>query len=130
MTTCTRDGWNIATETRYYPTKQITLSAFHGFTPSGKPRYGEYHGRQFTTTDDAWRFAEAYGYLAKYCRRPNAFIDARLTPRCRQHVRNMPDEEVLRFIARLAGDRKYIRCVLTADYMADTRNRWIDQARR
>ena len=103
-----------------------------GRTINGSRMRAECDDKPFPSTDAAMEYALAQGFLRIYNRRPNGFIDLRLSPATRRYLRSKTDKQIWALLPRILGvtDRNdYFHSVRVKDYMADTRKRWMDSIR-
>ena len=132
---CAAPGWSVSSSTcgglyeftaqRFYDSPKIRL----GVVYSRSFRYSSLEAKerlQKPIQDKALQ----HGYTVKHFRRPNMFIDLRLSPRVRKHVRQIAEyrgySAMFAFLVSLSRGNEYVQKVATESYMEATRDRWIE----
>jgi hypothetical protein len=126
MQTVSSQNWNCAVCTgTNIPGARI--EPFKGFAPNGKTRRPGCYGRLFPDSDSAWAFMREHGFTQDYHRRPDAFIDLRLSPATRRYLLGKTDSERWDILERIHGEwtnGNYMRSMRHASYMAERREKW------
>lgn len=126
-TTVCANGWSVGVTTgsfiegaRLGITRNLNGNWRTQLNPTGD-------GMMFATSEQAYDWAFAHGYLKVHYPRPSGFIALKLSPATRRYLKALPAEKRLSALRKIFKDftaKDYFKAVLLAPYMADTRARW------